>query len=217
MVGRMPPTLPLTTCAPPCHSLGAQHAHLLPDRRAILRNRRSPAGQAIEPARCPSASTTTTRSGPTSPLAQHGLHRRSGPALAPAVARAVRGYGRAASPMPWPCDCPTHRHAPRGHRCGHSGRGRGRGTRGHRRRGHPRTMDTRTPRTPRTLDTGRADIARADTGHLTPDAWTLTEDADRATKPRQASGHLGPTTSRRPTGRRTMFLWGGSACGAPQP
>jgi hypothetical protein len=42
-----------------------------------------------------------------------------------------------------------------------------------------------------TLDTGRADIARADTGHLTPDAWTLTEDADRATKPRQASGHLG--------------------------
>jgi hypothetical protein len=53
MVGRMPPTLPLTTCALPCHSLGAQHAYLLPDRQAILRNRRSLAGQAIEPGPLP--------------------------------------------------------------------------------------------------------------------------------------------------------------------
>jgi hypothetical protein len=85
-------------------------------------------------------------------------------------------------------------------RCGH--RGRERGTRGHRRG----TPDVHT----RTLDTGRVDIARADTGrsHRTPDVWTLTEDADRVTKPRQASGHLRPRTSRRPTGRRTMFLWG---------
>jgi hypothetical protein len=72
--------------------------------------------------------------------------------------------------------------------------------------GHPGHPDTRT-----------LDIGRADTGHLTPDAWTLTEDADRATKPRQASGHLGrhdePTTcctlNRVPVG--------GSACGAWQP
>jgi hypothetical protein len=53
MVGRMPPTLPLTACAPPCHSLGAQRAYLLPDRRAILLNRRSLAGHAIEPGPLP--------------------------------------------------------------------------------------------------------------------------------------------------------------------
>src|SRR5215208_2789028 len=82
MVGRMPPTLPLTACAPPCHSLGAQCAYLLPDRRrSCATGGPWPARRSI-PARCPSASTTTTRVSPTSPLAQHGLRRRSGPALA---------------------------------------------------------------------------------------------------------------------------------------
>jgi hypothetical protein len=69
--------------------------------------------------------------------------------------------------------------------------------------GHP---DTGHP------DTGHwtpdADIARADTGRSprTPDTWTLTEDADRATKARHASGHLATITSRPPAGRRTVFL-----------
>jgi hypothetical protein len=54
-------------------------------------------------------------------------------------------------------------------------------------------------------------------GHRTPDAWTLTEDADRATKPRPASRHLGhhdePTACRTPN----RVPVGGSACGAQQP
>jgi hypothetical protein len=121
------------------------------------------------------------------------------PARARAAARAVRGCSRAARLRPsWPCGRLPRRRAPRSHRCGH---------RGHRRGTpdvHTRTSDTRT------LDTGRVDIARADTGrsHPTPDTWTLTEDADRVTKTRQACGQLGPRTSRRPAGRRTVFLWG---------
>jgi hypothetical protein len=62
-------------------------------------------------------------------------------------------------------------------------------------------MDTRHP------DTGRADIAQADTGQLTPDAWTLTE--MRTGRPRHDSHPdiWATTTSRRPAGRRTVFLW----------
>jgi hypothetical protein len=139
MVGLMPPTLPLTTCAQPCHSLGctagipaprptcdpAQPACPWPARRSNL-------------ARCPSASTTTTRFSPMSLLAQQGLRRLSGP-----------GSGRCRSCSRVRQGGQTHgpgrvavRRAPRSHRCGHNGRGRGRGGRADTDAGHP---DTRTP------------------------------------------------------------------------
>jgi hypothetical protein len=180
MVGRMPPTLTLATCAQPCHRLGAQRPYLLPDRRAILRNRRVLAGHAIEPG----------------PLPER-LHDDD--QVQPDVAA---GPARPAPAQP--CGCPTHRRALRSHRCGHNGRGRGRGMRGHRRT--PRTMDTRTP-----------DVRTPDTSHRTPDAWTLTEDAERATTPRQASRHLGHHGE--PTARWTpnRVPMGGSACGARPP
>jgi hypothetical protein len=131
-------------------------------------------------ARCPSASTTTARSSPTSPLAQSGLRRLwlgqmpepfadmagrpdPGPPGRAAVRRTdalheVTGADTADADAER-ADTDAGRRTPR------------RRTRGHRTRGHW----TLTP----------------DTRHRTPDAWTLTENADRATKARQASGHLG--------------------------
>jgi hypothetical protein len=137
------------------------------------------------PVRCPSASTTTTRSSRRRRWPSTACAGAEASALARAVARAVRGYGRAARPWPWPCGCPPTRST--------KSPVRTQRTRTGTRNARTPTLDTPDSGHPdtRTLDTGRADIARADTGHLTPDAWTLTEDADRATKPRQASGHLG--------------------------
>jgi len=62
--------------------------------------------------------------------------------------------------------------------------------------------------TPRHPDIGHRTRGHRMRGHRTPDTWTLTEDADRVTKTRQACGQLGPMTSRRPAGCRTVFLWG---------
>jgi hypothetical protein len=45
--------------------------------------------------------------------------------------------------------------------------------------------------TPRHPDIGHRTRGHRMRGHRTPDTWTLTEEADRATKARQASGHLG--------------------------
>jgi hypothetical protein len=201
MVGLMPATLPLTTCAPSHAAAGVHRARtLFLDRRTVLaRNRCVLAGQTVEPGPLPERLHDDGQVQPDVPAGPV----RPALALARASARAVRGYGRAARPRSsWPCGCPSHRRAPRSHRSGH--RGRRRGTRGHRRG----TPDTRTPghRTrghPDATDTGRS--------HRTPDAWTLTENADRVTKARQASGHLGHrdepiarwTPNRVPMGQRT--------------
>jgi hypothetical protein len=109
--------------------------------------------------------------------------------------------------------CPPHRRAPRSHGCRRSGRRCG--TRGHRRG----TPDVHT----RTLDSGRVDIAYADTGwshrtpdtgHRTPDAWTRGRvDATSMRTGDQGTGrhpdrHPGPPRPPdRPLGRRTVDLW----------
>jgi hypothetical protein len=85
--------------------------------------------------------------------------------------RAVRGILQDGQAGPsWPCGCPPHSTCSTSHRHRHSGRG----TPGHR---HG-TPDVHT----RTLDTERVDIACADTGHRTPDAWT---------RPTTRTGRLG--------------------------
>ena len=116
----------------------------VPRPTAILARNRCvpgrPGGRTGPAARAPP--TMTPRFSSTSPLAQHGLRRPCGPALARAAARAVRGYRRAARPS-WPC----------GHRP---------------RRRVPRSRPVRTPRTP-TRDAGRPhpDIGHSDLGHRT--------------------------------------------------
>jgi len=163
------------------------------DRQAILaRNRRVPGRPGDRTglaARAPP--TTTARSSPTSPLAQHGSRRLSGPALDRAAARAVRGYGRALRPS-WPCGRPPRRSAPRCHLV-RTPRTPTRNTRTPTRnaeRPHPDRHWTPGHWTPDAW-TSHARTLDAHTGHRTPDTWTLTEDADRVTKARQAFGHLG--------------------------
>jgi hypothetical protein len=103
-----------------------------------------------------------------------------------------------------------HRHAPRSHRCRHSGRGHG--TRGHR-RGTPDVHS-------QTLDSGRVDIACADTGrsHRTPDTGRVdaTENADRAPRHgRHPDRQPGPHDTRLAAGTPNRGPVDG-ACGAQQ-
>jgi hypothetical protein len=210
MVGRMPPTPALTTCAQPCHSLGCP--------APIPRSR--PTGDPAQPAvpgrpgdrtrpGCPSASTTTTRSSPTSPLAQHRRRRRRGPCSGsgscPSRSR-VRQGGQTHGLTAWPPDAPTHRRAPRSHRCGHNGRGTRTPT--------PDTRDTRTPR-----DTGHRTRGHRTSGHWTPDTGRV--DADRGCGQGDQAMTGVPTAGPydKPTACRTpnRVPVGGSACGARQP
>jgi hypothetical protein len=86
--------------------------------------------------------------------------------------------------------------------CGH--RRRRRGTRGHR-RGTP-NVHTRTPGhwTPDAWTSHAADTGRS---HRTPDTWTPRMQTGRPRHGRDPDSWA-PTTSRRPAGRRTVFLWG---------
>jgi len=189
------------------------------------------AGQAVEPGPLPER-LPRRRPGPARRRRWPSTARAGSeaPARARAAARAVRGYGRAARPRPsWPCGRPPRRRAP-----SHPGAdtadadaehadtdaGRRTSTPGHRTPGHwtPDAWTRMRGHWTLTPDTGHR---TPDTGHRTPDTGHRTrgrvdEDADRATKARQASGQLGPTTSRRPAGRRTVFLWG-AAHAAPRP
>jgi hypothetical protein len=168
----------LTTRAQSCHSLGCTAR--IPAPR--------PTGDPAQPA-CPWPATRSTWPAARAPPRQRPGSARcrcwpsracagsAAPALA--VAGAVRGYGRAARPMAlavWLSDAPT------------------RSTKSPVRTQRTRTGTRTRTLTPDTRTPGHPDIARADTGHRAPDtgrAWTLTEDADRATKPRQVSRHLG--------------------------
>jgi len=178
MVGLMPPTLPLTACAPPCHSLGCTAR--IPAPR--------PTGDPAQPA-VPGRPCDRTRSAARAPP-----RRRPGPAdvaagpARPAPAQRPRLWlgplpepfaDTAGRPDHGPCRVAVHRRAPRSHRCGHNGRGRGRGTRGHRRWTH-RTMDTGTPGHPDTRAPGHPDTrtrGHRTRGHWTPDTGRV--DADR--------------------------------------
>jgi len=188
----------LTTCAQPCHSLGAPRPYLLPDRRAILFNRWSLAGHAIEPGPLPEILHDDDQVSPTSPLAQHGLRRRrgagSGSGSYPSRSR-VRQGGQTHGLAVWLSDAPT----------------RSMKSPVRTQRTRTGTRNVRTP-TPDTRTAGHRDIGHRTRGHRTRGHWTLdtgtlTEDADRATKPRQASDIWATATSRRLAGRRTVFLW----------
>ena len=194
--------------------LGVQRAYLLSDRRAILLNRRSLAGHAIEPGPLPERLHDDDQVQPTSPLAQHGRRRRRG--LGAGSGRCpsrpwVRQGGQTMALAVWLSTDALHEVTG-----ADTTDADGDAERADTDAGHPGQWTPGHPDT-RTLDTGRADIARADTGHLTPDAWTLTEDADRATKPRQASGHLGRHDEPMTCWTPNRVPVGGSACGARQP
>jgi hypothetical protein len=132
------------------------------------------------PVRCPSASTTTTRSSRRRRWPSTACAGAEASALARAVARAVRGYGRAARPWPLPCGCPPTRSTKSPVRTQRTRTG----TRNARTptldtpdNGHP---DTRTPGHPDTRAPGHPDTrtrGHRTRGHWTPDTGRV--DADR--------------------------------------
>jgi hypothetical protein len=157
----------------------------------------------------PPPPTTTAKSTPTPPLAQHGLHQPRSPGSDSGRRRAGRGHGgRPRRPRPsQPRGCLPHRRPPRP---------------------PGRTPRTRNPRTPdATLDTGAghldAQTPAPDTGHrsrghcpLAPDTGhshrtldTRTGRADRVTKARPASAPPGPL---RPAAAR----WDAQPCSCGQ-
>jgi hypothetical protein len=206
MVGLMPASMALTTGARPCRRWGAQRADAVPRPTGDPGAQPAcpwPARRSTWP-RCPSASHDDDEvqpdvpAGPARPAP--ALRPGSGSGSCPSRSRTRQGGQTQALLAVWLPAAPTRSTKSPGADTADAnvervatGAGRRTSTPGH------WTPDAWTSHG-RTLD--------AHTGHRTPDVWTLTEDADRVTKPRQASGHLRPRTSRRPTGRRTMFLWG---------
>ncbi len=170
MVGLMPATLPLTTCAQPCRRWGAQGADALP---------RPTDGPGAQPA-CPGRP-----GGRTWPAARAAPRRRPGPARrrrwpSPACAGSAPALARADAPSRsriWQGGqtqaflavrlsvAPTRSTKSPGADTADADAERADTDTGRRTPGHP--------------DTGRADIARADTGrsHRTPDTGRV--DADR--------------------------------------
>jgi hypothetical protein len=110
------------------------------------------------PVRCPSASTTTTRSSPTSPLAQHAPAQR--PQLWP-LPEPFAGTAGRPDPWPWPCGCPPTRSTTSPVLTQRTRTGRG--TCGHRRR---------SPRTPGHPDIGHRTRGHRTSGHRTRGHWT---------------------------------------------
>jgi hypothetical protein len=203
MVGLMPPTLPLTACAPPSHSLGCTARIPAPqtDGRSCSTGGPWPTMRS-NPVRCPSASTTTTRSSrrrrwPSTACAGAAARRWLGE-----VARAVRGYGRAARPMAlavWLPDAPTR-----------STKSPVRTQPTRTRRGNARTPtpDTRTPGhwTPdaRTSHAWTPDTGRVDADRGCGQGDQATADIPTSGPPRRADGPPDPDAEPCSCGKQRM-------------
>jgi hypothetical protein len=146
---------------------------------------------------------------PTSPLAQHALHRSNRAGLGQTTGRSrtrAGDHGKVARPKPWGRPAPTRSTRPRPRGQG----GRGRETRGRETRGHGRpTADTpaHPPPDARTPDTGRADTGHRTRGHRTPGRGQATNGtasirtSSTATTTKTAAGTANPSC-------------GAGACGA---
>jgi hypothetical protein len=167
------------------HHLAA-HPGLPPtgDPRAHPANPGRPRGR---PSHYPTTPTTTAKSKPTPPLAQHGLRQPRPPGSDAGRRRAGLAQGRRPrQPRPsQPCGCLPHRRPP-----------------------HPpgRTQWTRNPRTPDT-HAGHRTPGHLDarTGHRTPDTGLGHQHADEGTAGIRTSGAAMP--SGRALGHPTVFLW----------
>jgi hypothetical protein len=200
------------TCRAPWHRRANLAAHPGSYRRAILARIRLILVGPRRPGHCPTTSATTAKSGPTPPLAQHGLRQLRAPCSDLGRRRVGRGYGgrprRPSHPsrrLPGP--------PPRSTTSLRSDSGRGNARTPDDHTGH-RHLDAQTP----APDTGRLDrhvwTLDARTGHWTPNAGRGRGKGDQGT--------AGIRTSRahhaeRPrAGTPKVFLWTApAALGSP--